>query len=303
MISTTIDIGSGNNGRFIWWNAGPCDRKVMDEVLGGRKSNLMNRSTALANLKLTLESAVSSMRLKNRGQPIKFEGLKSGVRGFELYRVIKGETQNEHQFLFSVNLKDDDSLEFLEFDPDNLPTWFQNTSVVAQWEQVMTAEYRKLEWILPTKYASDVLSECLLTHLKAVRIKEGFYFVPDSSLPDIERISGVIEQKNTADGGRLGICSLGTKLSDNPSAQKSLLQSVVTSVKQRIDDLNAGIESLSTRKMRADGAKSRLDECQALRDLISEYSEVLGPPLLSLNKMVDGVEEAISVATALKYSA
>lgn len=300
MNTMTVDVGCGNNGRFIWWNPGPCNKSVMTEVVNGRKSSLMNRSTSLANLRLTLDEVITGLKLKNRGQPIKFEGLKSGVRGYELYRVIKGDTQNEHHFLFSVGLTEHETVEFLEFDPDNLPDGFSN--VMGKAEKVMTNHYQKLESVLPTKYASDMLTEILMTHLRAVRIKEGFYFLPDSSLPELERISEVIRTKNGADGGRLSICSLQTKLSDNPSAQLSVLESVASNVKERVADLHAGIEALSTRRMREDGAKSRLAEVQAIRDLISEYSEVLSKPLTALNDMVDGVEEAISIATALRYA-
>lgn len=298
MNEQVLEVTGNGDGRFVWWNAGPCDKAVMQKIFNGRKSTMLSCSTELPNLQTTLDELADNLNLKVRGQPIRIEPLKTGVRGFEVHRIVKGDEQNQHVFLFSARLTDTGTVELLEYDADNLPPGWANG--IANYEQWLTDTWSNKEQVLPTKFSSDLLAELILTHLSGVRIKGGFFHVPESSVAEIESVSQTLKE-NTA--SNLDLCSLKAVLSDNPAAQRSILVNVATSVKARVDALNEDLARMSGRKMRSDGARARLAECESIKRVIEGYEQVLQAPLGSLRELVDSVESQISVATALSYSA
>lgn len=301
--SVKVD-GTANDGKFCWLNSGPVEKSVLDKAckVNGLPGMAPNKETRMKSLEWVLNELVTRLDVKQWGNQIKPSRLAKDQAGWEYRREIKGEKQNDHQFLFSANLapdsKGDDTVRLLEVDTDHVPEWL--TDHHQQIERGLTDLYRQRELVYPTAYASAHLSEVFVRQMGAIRVKGnggGVFFIPRQHIETLDAMADELDRNTVTNGsgGKLDIIGWSVVLSDEPRAYRNVFESFGRHLKEQMQALRDEVANLKY-KPRKDGKARRLEAIEEMKKQIEIYSELLRDPLTDLQTLATETEEYVDQA-------
>jgi len=285
------------DGGVCAWDAGELSvtglAKALDAI---GKTNLF---PARSNKSASLQDAMSAFAKKAlkppRGKPIRLFRLGDNVTGFEARQIMPGEKEVDPVPLFSAIADADDKIHIVKH---SIPKMNED-GVVEKSEQWMQGFYESRRAVVHSSTVTNVVNKLMTTlHTTPIRQTGGCYWVPDTSLPDIQKFSELLANENT----KFKLNVLRSTVSANETVFKSIAESVKQQMKSRLDAVSESLESLDKRQ-NENGKASRTNECYAIMDLAKEYATFLGNELSIYQKMAKDMEERVSISAAMDFCA
>lgn len=277
---------SSNEGWMATWNTGPVDR---DHVVGAFKAvgaeHFIPAASAIMTLKDSAGMVVDSLNLKVRGSPIEIRDLDRTSIACEAVRIVRGAKRNTYPHLFSCALVDNGGskqVEIVEYDTHAVPDLANNKAGV---ELMLNAAFWHHHSLIQPTHLTTALGK-LLRSYKAVRIKEGVYFLPGQHTEQFDSVVSTIEQHPSC---KARFTTMVWKLAPGTRSFKAVIAAARDEIqmftKRAMKELD---DARSTgMKLRSDGIKSKLNECVEWREFAKFYGETVAP-------LGDDIDEAIA---------
>lgn len=277
-------------GVLLWWDSAEVQR---DALLGALKGagfvDLMPLFDPVACIKRVCNEVVEACDMKVRGCPIDYRPLRKDVIGAQAVREIKGEKQNQYDFLFSMvaqgqNL-DELTVSFAKIDPAAAPEVQADMQKLETLARTWWLTYR--DWI-PAKDLTDAMRR-LVFRLKGTMPKKsgGLYFIPDEHVGTFEQVAKAIESSETEASFTTGIVDL----SSNPRMFKRVMEGLEAEIMDETGKMQSEIEALATnsKRMRRNGIERRLQDICDWTDKVEYYEKLMG---IAMPKLRDAIGEA-----------
>jgi len=298
----TIEIsGDGDDGVLVLWEPGHIKIEDLEEALAtiGRGNLLPKASVAKSALKKAFKRFLDKSPLHVRGNTPELSPLAPEVVGFEARRPNKGQENNDPDFVMSVVADASGSVTIPKFDAGILPALADDTKR-AQAEAGIGALFKTNLEYYPTTMTSTVISR-VIESLGGILVRKtgGAYFVPPRSVGDFETFCDAIDAAEV--GPEMVTHSFGIKPGER--SFKAVLKAVQRIAKERLCEVEEGLNRLGERKQRSDGKTARIDECLAVKSMLSEYESLLGVSLKEFQEMADDVQAAVNAHAALEFAA
>lgn len=284
--------GSGQDGMFVTWEPG---QLLVDDAQAAFKaanaeSLLPKSSTKPAALKASFSALIDALNVKSRGMPVHITPLREDLVGFEARRVQKGDVENDHEFLMSVVLEENNgnvAVKIAKFDPMLLP----NVSVLqAQVEERLAKVYLEELRYYPVGMISSALQR-LVMHLGGISLRQagGAYFLPSQGMDRFNKVADALE----VPGGKLRINTVCFPLKPTERSYRWVLDSLRKEVAESLSEIEEELKDLGGRKQRSNGMETRLEHATRIDQKISTYESLLNVTLTDLHEAVSTVKNAV----------
>lgn len=292
MVETTGE--TGNDGWLTTWNTGPVDRDHVFSVFDGQGfGSLIPAPAPQLTLKDCVRAVVDSLGLKVRGSPIDVVDLDKTSIACEAVRIVKGAKRNQYPFLFSAALMDNGnggkSVEIVDYDSGEVPALATGKAAV---ELMLNAAFWHHHSLMQPTHLTTALGK-LLKGFRAVRIKEGVYFLPGKHTEQFDSIVSAIEQHPSC---KARFTTAVWKLAPGTRAFKAVVEAARDEVQmftqrcaKELDEARA-----AGMKLRSDGIATKMKECAEWREFAKFYGELLGPLGDDIDAAINATETSIA---------
>jgi len=283
-------------GVLLWWDSHEVPRVALkDGLMQAQSTELLPLFDPIACLKKVCDELVTATDMKVRGQPIDYRQLRKDVVGVQAVREIKGDKQNQYDFLFSMiaygNDLDSLSIRFAKVDPDTAPQIASKMADLEKQAKDLWVAYK--DWT-PAKDLTDAMRR-LVYKVKGVMLKEsgGLYFIPEEAAEMFEQVASVIEASDTEAQFTIGV----TDLTMNKRMFKKVMQALETEILAETGKFQDEIATLAdnSKKMRRNGIERRLKDISDWTAKVEYYEELMGVAMPKLRDAIGQAQYAIGV--------
>ena len=293
MISKAIELdGSGQDGMFVTWEPGQL--LVEDARSAFRTANaeaLLPKSSTKPNaLRTAFSAMLDSLNVKVRGMPIQITPLREDLVGFEARRVLKGDVENDPEFLISVVLEEDSNgarVKIAKFDANVLT---QVALMQTQFEERLTRVYEEELNYYPVSMISSAMQRLIL-NLGGISLRQagGSYFLPAKAAETFSKVADGLE----APGGDLRVNTFTFPLKPGERSYRWVLDALRKEVNACLAEIQEELKDLGGRKQRSNGMETRLEHAVRIDKKISEYESLMNVTLTDLHEAVNVVKTAV----------
>jgi hypothetical protein len=299
---TTKEIeadGSGKDGAIVWWEPERLPIGDLTNALKaiGRESLLPKSSVAKSALREALAALVAKSGLRVRGNTPSYFPLAPEVVGWEARRLNRGSEQNQPEFILSV-VADNGIITIPKYNPDLIP---QLDAKKDKAESALQSVFDARSKVFPTEAVSACISR-VIASLGGILVRQtgGVYFVPPHA---IERYEEFCKQIDSASGSKPEMVNCRFALKPTERSFQAVLKAVKEQAVSRLAAVEEELAHLGSKKQRANGKETRLNEVLDVRAMLTQYQEILGVELKEYESMADAVASAISIHSALEFCA
>jgi hypothetical protein len=300
MTTNEIQVdGTGQDGQITFWEPSECGIADLEKALQaiGKTGLMPKASVAKSALKYSLQAFIDRSGLKIRGNSPELCPLAPEVVGYEARRPNRGVESNDPEFLFSA-VADNGVVTIPKHNSSAIP---QLDTKKSQAEAVMSSIFASRSTVFPTEMVSACIGR-VIESLGGILVRKtgGNYFIPQKGIEDFEKFASALDEAN---GSRPEIVTYRFPLKAGDRSFRSVLKAVKEQASSRLAEIEGELQSLGTKKQRSNGKESRLNEVEDVKDLISQYQEILGVSLKEMTDMADQVAAAVSIHSALEFCA
>lgn len=284
--------GSGKDGLIITWEPGQL--LVTDAQNAFKAANaealLPKSSTKPGAVRTAFSALLDALNIKVRGMPIQITPLREDLIGYEARRVLKGDVENDPEFVMSVVLEEDSNgarIKVAKHCPIILP---QIGILQSQIEDRLTKVYEEELQYYPVSMISSALQR-LVMHLGGISLRKagGTYYLPGAAVNVFNMVADALESPT----GKLRINTCCFPIVPSERSYRWVLESLQAEVSGDLAEIEEDLKDLGGRKQRANGMESRLEHASKIDQKISQYESLLNVTLTDLHDAVQKVKTAV----------
>lgn len=293
MISKALELdGSGQDGMLVTWEPGQL--LVVDAQAAFKSANaesmLPKSSTKPNALRTAFSAMIDALNIKVRGTPIHITPLREDLVGFEARRVLKGDVENDPEFVLSVVLEEnngDAKVKIAKFDDAICP---MVGLMQDQFEERLLSVYQQELLYYPVSMVSSALQR-LIKRMGGISLRRagGSYFLPASSLATFDKVADALEKP----GCDLQFNTVIFPIKPGERSYRWVLDSLRKEVETDLSEIQEELKDLGGRRQRSNGMETRLEHATRIDSKVSQYESLLNVTLTDLHDAVNVVKTAV----------
>lgn len=287
------------DGGVIVWEPGELTTQSLADGLAaiGQSKLYPTSSNKLASLEdAAMDFARRALKPK-RGCPVRAFRLGDGVQGYDIRVIHPHASQVDPVAAFSVVVDGSEQVKIVSYSPQLLP-WMDDSSQLAKATYWIEAAYHQRRAMVHAGTVTSTVNNLLKTlRSTAVRQSGGVYWVPDSKLAEIDAFTRHVNNDKT--GFSLNVWR--STVTPTDQSFRDIVQSIDKQLSDRLRDVEESLDNVT--RVNANGAKTRVDECEELRALAEEYSAFLGEKVGVFKEMASALIEKVNLAVVMDVCA
>lgn len=294
-IKKEIDIEEFSGG-LVSWDSGevPVD-KLFAALVSIKQDALMPDPESFVTT--ALQSAVTSFAKKvypsRRGCPIESVRLDTVKPTFLAQQVKKTKTDAIHTDIVAVELTDGNECKIVKHNADILPKLASNLAVCESWVQ---AKFNAKVDKVPANRVTEALNRMLKDQGCLPMSKQGrFFAVPsDKVTSDLDTFASHIPNSSSLD---IRVSPL--IIPPTASMFEKIGSKCEEEMNRMLEEVEEGLQEAGD-KQRKNGAKSRYDKCEAVKDYADSFKKTLGDTKWKFfHEAAKKIQDAITTNTVL----